>query len=261
MNMTTLSVNQFPEKFNADSYAHAYYASLKSNEPFLRVLHEFFSSIDNGSGLKVLDFAAGPVIAFSISSSAHANEIILADYIENNRRALKSWLSKDPKAYDWRPYFEFVVKDLESKDDAAVLEREEMVRNKVKAVVKCDVNNENILEEGYEGPYDAICSVAGLDSASDTKEKYAENVKKLTALLKPGGHILLGIYERPPSSKKAVYKVGEETFHALIVEEEFITLCLENANMLDIQSKKVAYGGDDYCNSNNLICHIARKGV
>ena len=72
----------------------------------LSVLHEFYKSYGLPPiGLKILEFGAGPVISYEISSVLYASDIVLSEYWEKNRKVLQMWLDRDPKAPNWKPFF------------------------------------------------------------------------------------------------------------------------------------------------------------
>ena len=57
-------------------------------------IHDFYKFCGSPStGLKVLEFGAGPVIAYVISASLYASEIVLSEYMETNRKVLQcGWI-------------------------------------------------------------------------------------------------------------------------------------------------------------------------
>ena len=67
----------------------------------LRCYHEAFQTIPHG--VTVLDYGAGPVIMSTISAATKASEIVLSDYTDSNRIALRQWLDGERAAFDWSP--------------------------------------------------------------------------------------------------------------------------------------------------------------
>ena len=120
----------------------------------------FFTTEVSGDSLKILDYGCGPSIPYSVSAAPKASEIILADYAEPNREYLKRWLTKDPSAQDWSPYFKYVVQTLEGGSEEDATKLEEMLRNKVKAVVSCDIRNKGrVYRRWLHIIYIYICTV------------------------------------------------------------------------------------------------------
>ena len=105
-------------------------------------LRDFFqkkSVLSSISEFKVLDFGCGPVIANVISAARVATEVVLAEYTEEGRSAVRMWLEEDPNAFNWSPYFKYVVQTLEGGTAEAAKEREKRLRSITKGVVHCDI--------------------------------------------------------------------------------------------------------------------------
>ena len=96
-----------------------------------------------------MDYGCGPVIANTISAAAKASSIVLSDFTPNNRKALRQWLNIDSAAFDWSPYFKYVVRDMEGKGEQEVKERQELVCKLVKAVVHCDITQDPPIDPDY----------------------------------------------------------------------------------------------------------------
>ena len=83
-------------------------------------VHKFFvqkHSTSQDEPTKVLDYGCGPVLAYSICAAGANTEIVLAEYGENNRNALRDWLDRSPSAWDWTPYIKHTTCDLEGKNE------------------------------------------------------------------------------------------------------------------------------------------------
>ena len=65
--------------------------------------------------VRVLDFGGGPAIFDLISAAPYAEEIIFAEYSEENRKEVAAWRERSPDAHDCSPYFNFVQQRLEGK--------------------------------------------------------------------------------------------------------------------------------------------------
>ena len=56
---------------------------------------------------------------------------------------------EDPEAFNWSPYFSYVVEKLENKSKEEAEGREEQARRLVKAVVHCDIRETPPIESDY----------------------------------------------------------------------------------------------------------------
>ena len=129
--------------FNVQQYLQSYNNfSAKRCFP-LREFYKLCAELKPAPGsLSVLDIATGPTIAYSICVAPYASKIVFAEYAAPNRAALKAWLQNEKDAYDWMPYFKKIVIEMEGKDEMEVERRVTMVREKVKAVVPCDITKD-----------------------------------------------------------------------------------------------------------------------
>ena len=146
----------------------------------LKMFHEVYSSLP--VSLKILSYGAGPSIADVISAASHASEIILSDYIPENREALRKWLKNKEGAFGWSHFFDYVVQRLEGRGEDEARKREKQLRTAISNIVRCNINMNPIIEEGFEGPYDVISTSCCLTCSCETREAFRVNVAKLAAL-------------------------------------------------------------------------------
>ena len=184
-------------------------------------------------GVRVLDYGAGPVIVFAISAATKASEIVLADYTEENLGFLRQWLGNDPDAFDWSPYFQYIVQELEGKEEKEVKERQDQVRKLVKAVVHCDITRDPPIEKGYDGLYDVVMCSLVMEGASSTTDEYCSNVARLARLVKPGGSIFYYGVE----NKTGFYSIGDRNFQNVHVPEELALKAFREAGFDNITLK------------------------
>ena len=194
-------------------------------------LHNFFqkkSLSSSTSEFKVLDFGCGPVIANVISAARVATEVVLAEYTEEGRSALRMWLEEDPNAFNWSPYFKYVVQTLEGCTAEAAEERKKRLRSIVKGVVHCDVTQQGPpIEIGYQGPYDVVISCFCITNACKTTDDFLKAVDKLATLVKSNGYLLLCSVESKETGAEN-YTIGNKTYSALAVDCTFTQSALRN---------------------------------
>lgn len=209
----------------------------------LENLCQFFKEWPAGNDSpKVLDYGCGPVIAYEISAARIASEIVLAEYTKTSRELLKKWLSHDPSAWDWSPYFKHVVVTIEGKSEMEAFEREETMRKVIKAVVPCDISNDRPIADGYEGPYDIIISTLAVESGCKTLADYKAAIKKIFALLNRKGHLLLYVSIRNKEGQ-GFYFVGEQKFHALCLTEQSVLTTLKESGFTVLKNNPLPQEG------------------
>ena len=232
--MASQQVSRDYEMFDPWPYLEYQYGEVDAfhRHSFKRI-HDFYRSCGSPStGLKVLEFGAGPVIAYMISASLYASEIVLSEYMETNRKVLQMWLDRDPDAPNWSPFFEHVVQELEGKSKEEAAKREEELRKVIKAIIPCDIHKDPPVEPAYCGPYDVIFTSFCLESACNSLEELSGAVSKLAKLLKPGGKLIIITMEGPGDT--FFYMVGDKKFIALSIREEALTTILQQNRFCDI---------------------------
>ena len=193
-------------------------------------LHDFFlkkSLSSSTSEVKVLDFGCGPVIANVISAARVATEVVLAEYTEEGRSAVRMWLENDPNAFNWSPYFKYVVQTLEGGTVEVAEERKKRLRSIVKGVVHCDITQAPPIETDYQGPYDVVISCLCISNACKTTDDFLKAVGKLATLVKAEGHLLLCCVESKEIGVEN-YKIGNKTYSALAIHCTFTQSALRN---------------------------------
>jgi hypothetical protein len=224
------------DRFDPVGYIRLRLTNLENKERILfplQRLHEEFARLPGS--LKILEYGAGPVIMNVISAAPHASEITLAEYSIRNRDVLSSWLEGTFDDFDWSPIFDYVVRDLEGKTAEEARERERLLRSVVKKVVACDYTASPMIEEGNEGPYDVIVSSCCI-SCCPTMAQYKMNLKRLTAMVKPGGTIMLVQSERRMRNESGVYYAGSTPFRLINATADFLGSLLEGHGFRDVRS-------------------------
>ena len=228
-------------QFDPEEYFGMYRQGFSAYAPglaefFLKQFHTVFSSLSSGS-LSILDYGSGPSILGAISAAPVAKEIVLSDFVESNRNAAKNWLQGDSKAFDWTSYFKYVINDLEGLGSEKVKEREELIRNKVKAVVDCDVNKDPPIEGEYCREYDVVMCCLVLQCATQTKAEFEAGMKRLAKLVKPGGLLLfVGVIR---TAEVGFYMVANKRFRSYGVSHEVAKETMEKAGFSDIKLESI----------------------
>ena len=225
------------EKFDPLAYLHTRLGNnMRSKERVLfplRRLHEEFASLPGS--LKILEYGTGPVIMNIISAAPHASEITLAEYNRGNRDVLHSWLEGTFHSFDWSPFFDHVVTDLEGKGAKEARARVALVRSVVKRVVWCDFTAPRIIQEGHEGPYDVVISPSCIDCCA-TLAQFRRNVENVSTFVKPGGTLMLYLSERNMHRESGTYYIGS-TPHTLVnISASYVAEQLKNLGFSGVRS-------------------------
>ena len=177
-------------KFDAESYVQYLFEPENKtvSKHLLEHLAKFYGSLSCGSGsLTILDYGCGPCLPYSISAAPKASEIVLADYAKSSRDHLREWLDGGDSAYDWTPCFQHVVQVLEGGSEEEAKQRQHLLRSKVKAVISCDINRDDFIDERYMVKYDVVMSFICLDGSVRDLDGYKSGIAKLSSLIKDNG--------------------------------------------------------------------------
>ena len=202
--------------------------------------HVFWSNFQTCSksdefGVRCLEFGGGPCITNLISASPKVDSIVFAEYLENNRKAVKSWTIGNPDAYNWSSLIEYVVCNLEGKSDAkAVADREEELKRKIKSIVPCDLTKADSivdLEDFDIGkPFDVVTTSFCVEVCAVSEQQYKSTVAKLCKLLKPNGYLcMFGVLD------ESVYTFGKTTFYHYPVPRMMVDEAMREAGLQDIK--------------------------
>ncbi|XP_073537213.1 phenylethanolamine N-methyltransferase [Phyllobates terribilis] len=188
----------------------------------LRRLHEACTK-GGIKGHTLVDIGSGPTIYQLLSAFEHFQETILAEYLEVNRKELKMWLSDEPGAFDWSPYFEHVCK-LEGKGESWK-DKQKRLREHVSRVIPVDVHQPSPLGgELVSGSVDCLVSSFCLEACSPNLEAFQKALENVVGLLKPNGHFLwIGALE------ESYYLAGEARLSVVPVTEDIVKKALGTA--------------------------------
>ncbi|KAM4620133.1 nicotinamide N-methyltransferase [Polymixia lowei] len=211
-----------PKTYLGYCYQFAESTGQKDNSRFvtfvLRQLSHTFSS-GKYKGKRLIEVGTGPTIHTLISACEYFEEMVVSDYVDNNRRELEKWLRAEEGCFDWNAHMQFVC-ELEGKRTPAVVT--ETLRQRIKQVLKCDITLEKPFHPVTVEPADCIVSSLCLEAACKDREAYRCSLGAMVGLLRPGGVlVLIG------DLNETFYTVGDQKFPAVRLTQDFVqqTLC------------------------------------
>ncbi|MEE6467745.1 hypothetical protein FKM82_008045 [Ascaphus truei] len=200
----------------------------------IRMLYKIFSS-GEVTGKTLLDITKGPAIHPLLPACESFQEIIVAESNESAKRDLEKWLNKEPDVFDWSHSSKFLC-ELEGKS-ATWQEKEDQLRKAITRIIICDFTKENPLHPVILPPVDCLLSCTYLEVVSKDLDAYRNNLKKVSSLIKVGGHLVLFLF-----ISMSYYMVGEHKFYYLSCDEEFVRKALTDTGFViksvDIQPGK-----------------------
>ncbi|XP_063797876.1 nicotinamide N-methyltransferase-like [Pseudophryne corroboree] len=176
-------------------------------------LHHIFST-GNTKGEILIDVSTGPLVHHLFSACEFFKDIYLLRFREQCSMELNRWLNTRTGALDWNHASSYVTA-LEGNSDQCE-DKEMRLKTAIKQIVNCSFEKENITDPVVLPQADCIITTWLLEVTSKDENDYISHLRKITKLLKPGGHlILLG------ALNGTYYMVGQEKFHVFKYDENF----------------------------------------
>ena len=223
----------------------------------LKSLAKHFPNVAQ-SQQRILDYGCGPSLPFDISAAAKASEIVVADYLPQNRDFWQKWVDNGPAAYNWSPYFKYVVETLERGSEEETVQRENDLRSKITAIVHCDMTKEDFIDKNYMNErFDTVMTFCTLESCCTDVDGFKVAIKKLSTLVKEGGHLLL-ISTRRENCDVGFYIVNGQKIASLILKRAHVVEAIQESG-LRIVCEDYAVSGNCYSNSEGYLFFAAQK--
>eukprot|EP00079_Xenopus_tropicalis_P032612 XP_017946383.1 PREDICTED: nicotinamide N-methyltransferase-like [Xenopus tropicalis] len=182
-------------------------------------------------------------------------EITILKFNDDCIKELDKWRKSDPGACDWSHAVEFMA-ELEG-NSAVWTHKEEQLKGRIKHLLKCDVSAENLVDERTVPKADCLLTAWILETISQDETSYCNNFKKMSALLKLGGHlVLIG------DIQGSFFIVGGHKYHILPIGEEFLRKTLEDEGYSIVFYSAVGRNAEKQTtNYEKIVCIIARKYI
>jgi hypothetical protein len=200
-------------RFNPKDYLREYYSDLGAeNQALLRFFADAYRDVPSDAVL--LDFGGGPTIYPLIAAAARVKEIHFSDYLEANLQEVRNWIRRDPSAFDWQPFVRTSLQ-LETGrqcSGADIARREQEIRGRITKLMRCDASRRPAID--LPADYDLIVTNFCAESAARNHIQWRSFLRNITALLRPGGRLLLSALKGA-----TCYSVGTKVFSAVNIDE------------------------------------------
>jgi hypothetical protein len=223
----------YQDLFEPSTYLSTYFSLDESAGRYkvwqLNKFYEFYSKLNSNRDLnrqlQILEFGGGPSIYSLVSAAPYAEGIVFTDYVDRNRAVAESWKNKEIHAPNYRPLIEYVVTTIEGQGMEEVEQRQQLLRDKIVAIVPCDVREDPpvAVPAGPE-KYDVLSTHFCLVTACESIEMYRDGLRKLASLVRPGGYILAS-----EAVGASFYMLGGVKFPDLTLDKDVIRQALVDA--------------------------------
>lgn len=207
------------DSFGPHSYLNEYYSKVDyENNELLKFYAEAYQQIPQVG--KILEFSGGPTIYSLITAAAKATEIHFSDFLTDNRKEVKRWLTNHKMSFHWD---HFIHRALEHEghqniSDDHLTARKQTIQSKVKKLVKSNAFRKFNLKHNGHSQYDTVSVNFVAESITPKKNEWEKALKNIFSLIKPGGHLILTSLK-----KSEFYILDGKKFPAVqIIEEDLV---------------------------------------
>lgn len=139
---------------------------------------------------RFIELGCGPTLHHVFPFAPHVREVHLADYLEDNLEQVRIWKAASPHAHDWSQYAAMTLRH-EGREDSpeAVAERERLAREKITAILHCDLKGEAPAER--RGQYDGVGCFYCTEEIGITLSEWRRVLANAAAYLRPGGTLYM----------------------------------------------------------------------
>ena len=236
--------------FNVEYYLQRLYCDPTDKErglqPFrMKCFYEFYkkfgSSWDSKSA-QLLEYGGGPVIYPLISACPYVGEITFSDFQEASLEAVSMWKNESEGCHNWRPYFKYIISEVEGNvSEEVVLQREMELRKKLRHFVIGDILADDILASDgsprtMPESFDIVSCNLCLEVPAKSIDDYERNVRRLSTLVKPEGFVISLITLENPFYSLTPTK---ERTPLLYVREHDVREAYEKAGFTIVHTDKI----------------------
>ncbi|KAM4053435.1 nicotinamide N-methyltransferase-like [Anomaloglossus baeobatrachus] len=210
-------------------YQNAPYSFYK--ESTMNMLRCFYKVFSSGliSGKTLIDISLGPIIVHLLSVCEFVEEISILKCNDASITELELWRNKDPEAFDWTHTSKLFMELKEANRDGWQ-DAEEMLRRKMIHIVKCDFSKTNPTNPFALPRADCVTCIWALEVISRDHEEYRIILRKMSNLLKLGGHLL--IYTDINAS---YFMIGQDKYHLLTCDDDFFRKAITEEGFAIVQ--------------------------
>jgi hypothetical protein len=245
----------FDEDWSPEAYLREYYTEVQPDEQAtMAFLAEAAALV--GDVPLLLEFGCGPTVHHLLPFAGRAGEIHVADYLERNLDAVRSWVEGGLEAWDWAPFTDLALHhELGRPPEAWELrEREARARELVTCFLPADARRRQPLGAGRRYPAVLCCFCP--DSITDDLDEWRDCTANVASLVAPGGWLVLTALHEAPS-----YRVGPAHFPSSGVTADALADVLRESGFSRLGTTIVtaAAADDDDHGFGSVLLSVSRK--
>jgi hypothetical protein len=216
--------------WRAEDYLSEYYCEVMADERFaLAFLQESLERLPEVD--VALDYGCGPTVHHSVALVEKAKEIHLADYLDDNLNAIRSWIGCRSNAHDWTTFTRYIL-ELQGNEDPsveAIARAEDMTRQKITNLWQSDAGDTDPLGSQMREFYPLVTTHYCAEGATNDHETWALYMRNICSLVKPGGALIVSA-----CGAADFYTVADKTFPCAGVSGLDVLTSLQQNGFRDI---------------------------
>jgi len=253
----TLLADPF-EPFDPRAYLNEYYSRLgEENQELLHFLEDVYRRIFvELPAARLLEFGGGPTIYQLISAAKYPVSIDFSDYLDANLHEVRDWLLGRPEQFIWDDFIRYVL-NLEGAggDVRAVMERTQLIRKKMKRLIRCDAKNSRPLGSAYRAPYDIVSINFVLESITTEMTEWNALIENVLPLVRSQGYLVMCAI-----TGATCYRVGERFFPAVAISAEILETKLKQQQFSIVYTRAIEAEHKDEQGYDGIAMVLAKKG-
>ncbi len=213
------------DSFGSLAYLREYYSVIdQENDALLAFFAKNYKHLRNVK--TVLEFGGGPTLYSLISAASKVTEIHFSEYLKHNRHEIRKWIRAHKRAFNWNHFIRRAL-ELEGQKKVTpgqVYRRAELLKSKLKKVVKCNAFRKFSLKHNKFKRYDVVSVNFVPESITSKRDEWEQAIRNISALVKPKGYLFITSLK---NSK--YYMLDGKKFPAIKIDEsDMITILGEN---------------------------------
>ncbi|XP_063798063.1 nicotinamide N-methyltransferase-like [Pseudophryne corroboree] len=179
----------------------------------MECLHRAFSE-GHIKGDLLIDISTGSFIHHLYTASGYFKQILVLKCSERCIMEVNKWINTHTGAFDWSHIMPYITCTEGNSDQCQ--DKDMTLKTAITNIMKCDIDNENLIDPEVLPPADCVICTWMLDTISKDQDDYIRSFRKIVKLLKPEGYlILIGVLNT------TYIMVGQDKVHVCKYDENF----------------------------------------
>lgn len=225
-------------QFHAQMYLCEYYSRVGAeNRALLEFLRRAYATIFARLGsARLLEFGGGPTIYQLISAAQFPVAIDFSDYLGENLAEVRAWLDDEPSQFGWDEFVRYALAcEQRPAGPAAIERRKQLLRSRVRQLLRCDAKSATPLGSPPPAPYDIVSINFVLESITQDRAEWHSLLDHVVPLVGPRGYLLMSAILGATR-----YRVGQLYFPAVPIALDDICQRLAQSGFSMLSSEVVA---------------------